>query len=172
MTKMTMMKTGVQTLLTAAVRAQMKAKEKVHLWPWSSSKSESLSTSFLLLVYLQLQNKVYQSSKIKQTSSLLGLKLGYWPYCITSYAFVSTSAVYYKNQSFCLFSLSVFRTQEAEKADKKLGKKRKPKKKERLEEEIEEEAGEEAEGGWEKVKGGAPLVKVKNNGVQFLYRFL
>uniref|UniRef100_A0A674PP58 Eukaryotic translation initiation factor 3 subunit C n=1 Tax=Takifugu rubripes TaxID=31033 RepID=A0A674PP58_TAKRU len=53
------------------------------------------------------------------------------------------------------------KTQEAEKADKKLGKKRKPKKKERLEEEMEEEAGEEAEGGWEKVKGGAPLVKEK-----------
>lgn len=60
--------------------------------------------------------------------------------------------------------MCVFRTQEAEKADKKLGKKRKPKKKERLEEEIEEEAGEEVEGGWEKVKGGAPLVKVNDFG--------
>lgn len=103
---------------------------------------------------------------------MLSQKLGYWPYCITSFAFVSTSAVYDKNQPFCLFSLSVFRTQEAEKADKKLGKKRKPKKKERLEEEIEEEAGEEVEGGWEKVKGGAPLVKVKDNGIRSLYRFL
>lgn len=65
-----------------------------------------------------------------------------------------------------------FRTQEAEKADKKLGKKRKPKKKERLEEEIEEEAGEEVEGGWEKVKGGAPLVKVNDFGVRFLYTVL
>uniref|UniRef100_A0A674P2N7 Eukaryotic translation initiation factor 3 subunit C n=1 Tax=Takifugu rubripes TaxID=31033 RepID=A0A674P2N7_TAKRU len=58
------------------------------------------------------------------------------------------------------------KTQEAEKADKKLGKKRKPKKKERLEEEMEEEAGEEAEGGWEKVKGGAPLVKMFAKGTE------
>lgn len=57
--------------------------------------------------------------------------------------------------------LSVFRTQETEKTEKKFGKRKKPKKKERLEEEAEEEAGEEVEGGWEKVKGGAPLVKVK-----------
>lgn len=64
-----------------------------------------------------------------------------------------------------------FRTQEAEKADKKLGKKRKPKK-ERPEGEIEEEAGEEVEGGWEKVKGGAPLVKVNDFGVMFLFRVL
>lgn len=55
---------------------------------------------------------------------------------------------------------SAFRTQETEKTEKKL-KRKKPKKKERLEEEAEEEAGEEVEGGWEKVKGGAPLVKVK-----------
>lgn len=58
----------------------------------------------------------------------------------------------------------VFRTQESEKTEKKLGKKRKPKKRERLEEEIEEETGEEVEGGWEKVKGGAPLVKVISTG--------
>lgn len=64
--------------------------------------------------------------------------------------------------------MSAFRTQESEKAEKKPGKKRKPKKTERLEEEIEEEAGEEVEGGWEKVKGGAPLVKVKDyGGVRF-----
>lgn len=57
--------------------------------------------------------------------------------------------------------MSVSRIHETEKGEKKLGKKKKPKKKERLEEEAEEEAGEEVEGGWEKVKGGAPLVKVK-----------
>lgn len=73
--------------------------------------------------------------------------------------------------SLYAFFLCVFRTQEAEKADKKLGKKRKPKKKERLEEEMEEEAGEEVEGGWEKVKGGAPLVKV-NDFWRFLFRVL
>lgn len=57
--------------------------------------------------------------------------------------------------------MSVLRTQETEKSsEKKLGKKKKPKKKERLEEEAEEEGGEEVEGGWEKVKGGAPMVKV------------
>lgn len=55
----------------------------------------------------------------------------------------------------------MFRTQETEKPDKRPGKRKKAKKKERLEEEAEEEAGEEVEGGWEKVKGGAPLVKVK-----------
>lgn len=57
--------------------------------------------------------------------------------------------------------MSVPRTHETEKSEKKLGKKKKPKKKERLEEEAEEEGGDETEGGWEKVKGGAPLVKVK-----------
>lgn len=57
--------------------------------------------------------------------------------------------------------MAVFRTQETEKPDKRPGKRKKAKKKERLEEEAEEEAGEEVEGGWEKVKGGAPLVKVK-----------
>lgn len=57
--------------------------------------------------------------------------------------------------------MAVFRTQETEKPDKRPGKRKKAKKKERLEEEP-EEAGEEVEGGWEKVKGGAPLVKVKN----------
>ncbi|XP_034563746.1 eukaryotic translation initiation factor 3 subunit C isoform X4 [Notolabrus celidotus] len=46
-------------------------------------------------------------------------------------------------------------------SEKKLGKKRKPKKKERLEEEAEEEGAEAEEGGWEKVKGGAPMVKEK-----------
>lgn len=68
--------------------------------------------------------------------------------------------------------MSDFRTHEAEKADKKPGKKRKAKKKERLEEDIEEEAGEEVEGGWEKVKGGAPLVKVKEYGAGFLQDFI
>lgn len=77
-----------------------------------------------------------------------------------------------KKSSFCFISVSDYRTQEAEKVDKKPGKKRKTKKKERLEEEIEEEAGEEVEGGWEKVKGGAPLVKVKENGVRFLYKIV
>ena len=39
---------------------------------------------------------------------------------------------------------------------------KKNKKKERLEEEAEEEGPEgEGEGGWEKVKGGVPLVKVR-----------
>lgn len=57
--------------------------------------------------------------------------------------------------------VSVLRAQETEKSsDKRGGKKKKLKKKERLEEEAEEEGGEEAEGAWEKVKGGAPLVKV------------
>ncbi|XP_077595240.1 eukaryotic translation initiation factor 3 subunit C [Stigmatopora nigra] len=41
------------------------------------------------------------------------------------------------------------------------GKKKKIKKKEKLEEEAEEEGAEEAEAGWEKVKGGVPLVKDK-----------
>uniref|UniRef100_A0AAX7UUL9 Eukaryotic translation initiation factor 3 subunit C n=1 Tax=Astatotilapia calliptera TaxID=8154 RepID=A0AAX7UUL9_ASTCA len=39
--------------------------------------------------------------------------------------------------------------------------KKKLKQKERIEEEAEEEGGEEAGGGWEKVKGGVPLVKEK-----------
>ncbi|XP_068439303.1 eukaryotic translation initiation factor 3 subunit C [Clinocottus analis] len=51
---------------------------------------------------------------------------------------------------------------ESEKSsEKKLGKKKKPKKKERLEEEAEEEGAEEAEGGWKKVKSGAPMEKPK-----------
>uniref|UniRef100_A0A671YDY4 Eukaryotic translation initiation factor 3 subunit C n=1 Tax=Sparus aurata TaxID=8175 RepID=A0A671YDY4_SPAAU len=50
---------------------------------------------------------------------------------------------------------------EVKKSDKKVLKKKKTKKKERLEEEAEEEGGEEVEGGWEKVKGGAPMVKEK-----------
>lgn len=53
------------------------------------------------------------------------------------------------------------RTTDTDKPEKKSEKRRKDKKKERLEEEAEEEGGEEVEGGWEKVKGGAPLVKVK-----------
>lgn len=59
----------------------------------------------------------------------------------------------------------VLRTgQESEKTgEKRIGKKRKIKPKERLEEEAEEEGGEEVEGGWEKVKGGAPMVKVKKS---------
>lgn len=56
-----------------------------------------------------------------------------------------------------------FRATDADKPEKKSEKRRKEKKKERLEEEAEEEAGEEVEGGWEKVKGGAPMVKVKEN---------
>lgn len=59
-------------------------------------------------------------------------------------------------------TLCVLRTQESEKStEKKVQKKKKIKKKERLEEEAEEEGGEEVEGGWEKVKGGVPLVKVR-----------
>lgn len=59
------------------------------------------------------------------------------------------------------FQLSILlRAHAPDKSSEKVGKKKKPKKKERLEEEAEEE-GEEAEGGWEKVKGGVPLVKVK-----------
>lgn len=77
-----------------------------------------------------------------------------------------------KKSFFCFIAVSDFRTQEAEKVDKKPGKKRKAKKKERLEEEIEEAAGEEVEGGWEKVKGGAPLVKVNNCGVRVLYKIV
>uniref|UniRef100_A0A665UID8 Eukaryotic translation initiation factor 3 subunit C n=1 Tax=Echeneis naucrates TaxID=173247 RepID=A0A665UID8_ECHNA len=54
------------------------------------------------------------------------------------------------------------KTQETEKSEKKVPKKKKLKKREdRLEEEAEEEGGEEVEGGWEKVKGGVPLVKEK-----------
>ncbi|XP_032358325.1 eukaryotic translation initiation factor 3 subunit C [Etheostoma spectabile] len=54
------------------------------------------------------------------------------------------------------------KTQEGEKSgDKKVSKKKKLKKKERLEEEAEEEAIEEGGGEWEKVKGGAPMVKEK-----------
>lgn len=66
---------------------------------------------------------------------------------------------------FALFT----RTQESDKpTEKKVSKKKKPKKKERLEEEAEDE-GEEAEGGWEKVKGGVPLVKVKKNFFFFFF---
>lgn len=93
-------------------------------------------------------------------------KIGLLAISNVSCAFVSTFTICDKNEPLCIVPMCVFRTQEAEKADKKLGKKRKPKKKERLEEEIEEEAGEEVEGGWEKVKGGAPLVKVKDFSVR------
>lgn len=47
-----------------------------------------------------------------------------------------------------------------------MGKKKKLKKKEKLEEEGEEEGGEEGEGGWEKVRGGVPLVKVRKRWIQ------
>lgn len=58
---------------------------------------------------------------------------------------------------------SVLRAQDTEKPGvRKEERKKKPKQKERIEEEAEEEGGEEAGGGWEKVKGGVPLVKVKN----------
>ncbi|CAL9699068.1 unnamed protein product [Knipowitschia caucasica] len=56
------------------------------------------------------------------------------------------------------------KTQESEKgSEKKTGKKKKIKKrgKEIIEEEPEEGEGEEVEGGWEKVKGGVPLIKEK-----------
>ncbi|KAM9837629.1 eukaryotic translation initiation factor 3 subunit C isoform 1-T1 [Aulostomus maculatus] len=53
------------------------------------------------------------------------------------------------------------KAQVPDKASEKVGKKKKTKKKERVEEEAEEEGGEEVEGGWEKVKGGVPLVKEK-----------
>lgn len=68
-----------------------------------------------------------------------------------------------------LKELVAFRTTDTDKPKKESGKRRKNKKKEHLEEEAEEEAGEEVEGGWEKVKGGAPLVKVKEDSlVKFL----
>uniref|UniRef100_A0A667XCH6 Eukaryotic translation initiation factor 3 subunit C n=1 Tax=Myripristis murdjan TaxID=586833 RepID=A0A667XCH6_9TELE len=65
----------------------------------------------------------------------------------------------FKVRSSCKQSLA----QEGEKTSekKKDVRKKRHKKKERLEEEAEEEGGEEAEGGWEKVKGGVPLVKEK-----------
>uniref|UniRef100_G3NXT2 Eukaryotic translation initiation factor 3 subunit C n=1 Tax=Gasterosteus aculeatus aculeatus TaxID=481459 RepID=G3NXT2_GASAC len=51
---------------------------------------------------------------------------------------------------------------EGEKSTEKIGKKKKKEKKELREEEFEEEeGGEGVEGGWEKVKGGAPMVKEK-----------
>lgn len=59
--------------------------------------------------------------------------------------------------------MSILRTQDTEKSgDKKAAKKKKLKKKEPLEEEAEEEGEEAGEGAWEKVRGGIPLVKVKN----------
>lgn len=58
--------------------------------------------------------------------------------------------------------LKVKRAQDTEKPGvRKEERKKKPKQKEQIEEEAEEEGGEEAGGGWEKVKGGAPLVKEK-----------
>ncbi|XP_061765417.1 eukaryotic translation initiation factor 3 subunit C [Nerophis ophidion] len=53
------------------------------------------------------------------------------------------------------------KAQGPDKGGEKVGKKKKLKKKEKLGEEAEEEGGEEGEGGWEKVKGGVPLVKEK-----------
>uniref|UniRef100_A0AAQ4S0X4 Eukaryotic translation initiation factor 3 subunit C n=1 Tax=Gasterosteus aculeatus aculeatus TaxID=481459 RepID=A0AAQ4S0X4_GASAC len=54
------------------------------------------------------------------------------------------------------------KAQEGEKSTEKIGKKKKKEKKELREEEFEEEeGGEGVEGGWEKVKGGAPMVKPK-----------
>uniref|UniRef100_A0A667X2A1 Eukaryotic translation initiation factor 3 subunit C n=1 Tax=Myripristis murdjan TaxID=586833 RepID=A0A667X2A1_9TELE len=58
-------------------------------------------------------------------------------------------------------SLSSYSSGEKTSEKKKDVRKKRHKKKERLEEEAEEEGGEEAEGGWEKVKGGVPLVKEK-----------
>uniref|UniRef100_UPI0037E95AFF eukaryotic translation initiation factor 3 subunit C n=1 Tax=Semicossyphus pulcher TaxID=241346 RepID=UPI0037E95AFF len=67
-----------------------------------------------------------------------------------------------EEKSSSLATVFLKKTQDSDKpSEKKLGKKKKPKKKERLEEEAEEEGGEEVEGGWEKVKGGAPMVKPK-----------
>uniref|UniRef100_A0A667WVI4 Eukaryotic translation initiation factor 3 subunit C n=1 Tax=Myripristis murdjan TaxID=586833 RepID=A0A667WVI4_9TELE len=61
----------------------------------------------------------------------------------------------------CVFGPhSLFEGEKTSEKKKDVRKKR-HKKKERLEEEAEEEGGEEAEGGWEKVKGGVPLVKEK-----------
>lgn len=63
----------------------------------------------------------------------------------------------------CMHVTLPSRTHEGEKGvdTKREQRKKKIKKKERLEEEeVEEEAGEEGEGGWEKVKGGVPAVKV------------
>ncbi|XP_063337376.1 eukaryotic translation initiation factor 3 subunit C-like [Pelmatolapia mariae] len=58
--------------------------------------------------------------------------------------------------------LKVKRAEDTEKPGvRKEERKKKPKQKEQIEEEAEEEGGEEAGGGWEKVKGGVPLVKEK-----------
>ncbi|KAL6095088.1 eif3c [Pungitius sinensis] len=66
-----------------------------------------------------------------------------------------------KSASLALVFLK--KAQESEKStEKKPSKKKKHKKKELREEEFEEEeGGEGVEGGWEKVKGGAPMVKPK-----------
>ncbi|XP_062416261.1 eukaryotic translation initiation factor 3 subunit C isoform X1 [Pungitius pungitius] len=66
-----------------------------------------------------------------------------------------------KSASLALVFLK--KAQESEKStEKKPSKKKKHKKKELREEEFEEEeGGEGVEGGWEKVKGGAPMVKEK-----------
>ena len=55
------------------------------------------------------------------------------------------------------------RAQEGERhtSEKKKEDRKERHRKKRLEEEAEEEGGEEGDGGWEKVKGGVPLVKVR-----------
>uniref|UniRef100_A0A669EGU9 Eukaryotic translation initiation factor 3 subunit C n=1 Tax=Oreochromis niloticus TaxID=8128 RepID=A0A669EGU9_ORENI len=62
-------------------------------------------------------------------------------------------------------SMSVLFLKKAQDTEKlgvrKEERKKKLKQKERIEEEAEEEGGEESGGGWEKVKGGVPLVKEK-----------
>ncbi|XP_057681475.1 eukaryotic translation initiation factor 3 subunit C isoform X2 [Corythoichthys intestinalis] len=66
-----------------------------------------------------------------------------------------------EGKSASLAMVFLKKTQAPEKSSEKVGKKKKIKKKEKLEEEPEEEGAEEAEAGWEKVKGGVPLVKEK-----------
>ncbi|XP_077481836.1 eukaryotic translation initiation factor 3 subunit C [Stigmatopora argus] len=66
-----------------------------------------------------------------------------------------------EGKSASLAMVFLKKTQGPDKGSEKLGKKKKMKKKEKLEEEGEEEGAEEAEAGWEKVKGGVPLVKEK-----------
>uniref|UniRef100_A0A8C4ZPS3 Eukaryotic translation initiation factor 3 subunit C n=1 Tax=Gadus morhua TaxID=8049 RepID=A0A8C4ZPS3_GADMO len=76
-------------------------------------------------------------------------------------------AAYKEVQELLLLPLLHALTQEGEKGlDKKREQRKKKQKKERLEEEAEEEAGEEGEGGWEKVKGGVPLVKMFAKGTE------
>ncbi|KAM9816978.1 eukaryotic translation initiation factor 3 subunit C [Neosynchiropus ocellatus] len=66
-----------------------------------------------------------------------------------------------EGKSASLAMVFLKKTQVPDKSSEKVAKKKKLKKKVRIEEEPEEEAGEEVEGGWEKVKGGAPMVKEK-----------